>query len=163
VALLNLLGIQIAPPNVATTDIRFRLAVPPEQPLLIPGGATEVGTVRTANEESIVFQTSEDFVIPTAHPIAYAVKRDGNVKDVGVAGGVARPKVRSACLRLSAKGWRCPVSRFRRNALTDSVEHRGRLFPARGAGIDPEDPPLRWEVSCTTSRAGGPRPRCSRT
>ena len=30
---------------------------------------------------------------------------------------------------------------------------------ARGAGVDPEDPPLRWEVS--QGGDGGPRPRCS--
>ena len=41
-----------------------------------PGGETEVGTVRTASEEAIVFQTTRDFVIPPARPIAYAVKRD---------------------------------------------------------------------------------------
>jgi predicted phage baseplate assembly protein len=155
VALLNLLGIQIAPPNVATTDIRFRLAAPPEQPLLIPGGATEVGTVRTASEESIVFQTSEDFVIPTAHPIAYAVKRDGNVKDVGVAGGVARPKGGDQhAFGSPPKVGDALYLGFDETLLRTVLSIDVDCSQARGAGIDPEDPPLRWEVSCTDEPSG---------
>jgi predicted phage baseplate assembly protein len=70
VALLELLGIDLEPPTAATTDIRFRLAAPPEEAVLIPGGETEVGTLRTASEESIVFQTTHDFEIPPARPNA---------------------------------------------------------------------------------------------
>lgn len=105
VALLELLGIQIAPPNAATTDLRFWLAAPPVEPVLLAGGETEVGTMRTASEEAIVFQTTRDFVIPPARPIAYAVKRESGVKDVGVAGGEARPKGADQLrLQLAAEG-----------------------------------------------------------
>src|ERR1700751_459465 len=54
VTLLNLLGIELEPPVAATTQLRFRLAAPAtEDPVEIPAAETEVGTVRTANEEAI--------------------------------------------------------------------------------------------------------------
>ncbi len=92
VALLELLGIQLEPPTPAVTDLRFRLAAPADEPVEIHGVTTEVGTLRTVSEESIVFQTDEDFTIPAARPTNYAVERKGTVKDVGVANGVAQPK-----------------------------------------------------------------------
>ena len=42
VTLLELLGIQLDGPSSAATDVRFRLVEPPTEPLLIPGGETEV-------------------------------------------------------------------------------------------------------------------------
>ena len=39
-------------------------SAPATEPVAIPAGETEVGTVRTASEEAIVFQTTEDFTIP---------------------------------------------------------------------------------------------------
>src|SRR5213595_4096686 len=41
VALLELLGIGLEPPSAATTEIRFRLAAPPAERVVIPGGETE--------------------------------------------------------------------------------------------------------------------------
>ena len=79
VALLELLGIRLDGPSAATTSLRFRLAEPAREPVIIPGGATEVGTPRTANEESIVFQVDEDFTIEPARPAAYLLQRGGQV------------------------------------------------------------------------------------
>src|SRR5205085_5549391 len=61
VALLELLGITLAPPAPAATDLRFRLAAPAAEPVPVGAWDTEVGTLRTPREESIVFQTSADF------------------------------------------------------------------------------------------------------
>src|SRR5262249_53706319 len=68
VTLLTLLGIEREPPVAATTRLRFRLAAPATEPVHIPAGETEVGTIRTTNEEAIIFQTTEDFTIPPARP-----------------------------------------------------------------------------------------------
>ena len=92
VALLELLGMRLQPPTAARSDIRFRLAAPPdEEDVVIPAGETEVATQRLAPDEPVVFQV-DDFTIPVARPVAYAVERDGKAKDVGVARGVASPK-----------------------------------------------------------------------
>ncbi len=148
VALLELLGIMLEPPTAATTEIRFRLSAPASEPVEIPGGETEVGTVRTMNEPSIVFQTSEDFEIPAARPNAYAVEKGGAVKNVGVASGTAKPKGEDQrpfgtppsvgdALYL---GFDTSLARILLQVDVDCSQ-------ARGAGVDPEDPPLRWEVS----------------
>ena len=66
-ALLELLGIQLHGPAAARTPVRFALQRPPAQPVRDPAG-TEVGTLRTATDESIVFQVQDDFEIPPLAP-----------------------------------------------------------------------------------------------
>jgi predicted phage baseplate assembly protein len=155
VTLLDLLGIQMAPPSAASTQLRFLLAAPPSEPLSIPAAETEVGTVRTASEEAVVFQTSEDFLIPAARPIAYAVKRSGQVKDVGVAEGVARPKGGDELAFGSPpKVGDALYLGFDTSLARLVVEVDVDCSQARGVGVDPEDPPLRWEASSTEEPSG---------
>ncbi len=148
VALLELLGVRLAPPAGAATDVRFMMAGPVEERVEIPAVSTEVGTLRTADELAIVFQVTAGIAIEPQRPAAYAVQRAGAVKDVGVANGRAKPtgadrapfasppQVGDALLL----GFSQPIGR-----LVMQVEFDGSH--ARGAGVDPEDPPLRWEVS----------------
>jgi predicted phage baseplate assembly protein len=148
VTLLDLLGIRLDGPTAARADVRFRLASAPEEPVEIPGGDTEVATPRTPNEESIVFQVDEDFVIPAMRPAAYVVQRANQIKDIGVAGGEARPQGADQ-LPFGAPpqvgdalylGFEEPIGRLMLQVDVDASQ-------ARGAGVNPEDPPLRWEVS----------------
>ena len=147
-ALLELLGIQVAEPVAAATEVRFRLAAPAVEPVEIPAGTTEVGTIRTASEESIVFQTSYDFTVPPARPMAYLVERAGTPKNVGVAAGVARPKGGDQLAfdqppkigNALYLGFDTSLARLLLRVDVDCSQ-------ARGAGVDPEDPPLRFEVS----------------
>jgi predicted phage baseplate assembly protein len=148
VALLELLGMRLAPPSSATVELRFRLAAPPEEPLSIPAGDTEVGTIRTASDESIVSQTTEAFTIPAIRPVAYVVERGGQAREIAVAGGRARPTgpdqlafgTPPAVGDALYLGFEEPIARL-------LVRAEVECSPARGAGVDPEDPPLRWEVS----------------
>jgi predicted phage baseplate assembly protein len=149
VSLLDLLGIRLDGPSAATTSLRFKLADAPTEPILIRGGETEIGTPRTANDESIIFQVDEDFTIPTAQPAAYVLQRTGQApKNVGVAEGEARPQGADQLAFGSPPqvgdalylGFEEPLDRL---ILRITVE----ASQARGAGIDPDDPPLRWEVS----------------
>src|SRR5579875_3602925 len=55
VALLELLGLQLAPPAAASTLVRFRLAAPASEQLVIQARETEVATRRSASSEPIVF------------------------------------------------------------------------------------------------------------
>jgi predicted phage baseplate assembly protein len=148
VALLDLLGIQLDGPSAARTDVRFRLAAAPEEAVEIPGGDTEVATPRTPNEEAIVFQVDDDFVIPAMRPAAYVVQRANQIKDVGLADGTARPQGADQ-LPFGAPpavgdalylGFEEPIGRLLIEVEVDASQ-------ARGAGVNPEDPPLRWEVS----------------
>jgi predicted phage baseplate assembly protein len=148
VALLDLLGIQLGAPTAATTDVRIRLGAPATQPIRIPAHVTQAGTRRTPSEESIVFSTREDFTIPALHLGAYRVPRAGKLKDVAVAAGQARP-VGADRLAFGSPpkpgdalylGFADPLA-----SLVIRIYVEGSQ--ARGAGVDPEDPPLRWEVS----------------
>ena len=128
--------------------MRFRLAGAPEEPVEIPGGKTEVATPRTPNEESIVFQVDDDFTIPAMRPAAYVVQRANQIKDVGLADGEARPQGADQLPFGSPPavgdalylGFEEPVGRLLMAVDVDASQ-------ARGAGVNPEDPPLRWEVS----------------
>ena len=148
VALLELLGIRLDGPSAAVTSLRFRLAEAASDPVPIPGGETEVGTPRTANEESIVFQVDEDFEIPAARPAAYALQRGGQVKSIGVADGEARPSGADQLPFASPPavgdalylGFEEPIGRLIIEVDVDASQ-------ARGAGVNPDDPPLRWEAS----------------
>ena len=148
VTLLELLGIRLDGPSAAQTSLRFRLAETPREPLMIPAGTTEVGTPRTATEESIIFQVDEDFEVPALKPAAYALQRGGQVKSVGVADGVAKPSGADQLAFASPPavgdalylGFEEPIGRLLIEVDVDASQ-------ARGAGVNPEDPPLRWEVS----------------
>ena len=148
VALLDLLGIRLDGPSAATTSLRFKLADKPTESILIEGGNTEVGTPRTAHDESVIFQVDEDFTIPAMAPAAYVLQRHGQVKDVGLADGEARPQGSDQLAFGSPPqvgdalylGFEEPLDRLIVQIEVDASQ-------ARGAGVNPEDPPLRWEVS----------------
>jgi predicted phage baseplate assembly protein len=152
VALLELLDVRLHGPTAARTNVRFMLAAPPDRPVEIPAAVTEVGTVRTAVDESVVFQMSEDFTIEPLRPVSYAVKRSGQEKSLALADGVAQPQGPDRlpfgtppqvgdALHV---GFDADLAN-----LVIRVEIDGSM--ARGAGVKPDDPPLRWEVS----QAGG--------
>jgi predicted phage baseplate assembly protein len=148
VVLLELLGIKLEEPTPALTELRFRLAAPAlEESVELPR-RTEAATMRQGADEAIVFQTDEAFTIPAARPTAYLAERKGTVKDVGVAKGVAQPKGADQAAFASP-----PVVGDAVYLGFDTSLHRLAMqldvdcSQARGAGVDPEDPPLRWEVS----------------
>jgi predicted phage baseplate assembly protein len=145
--LLDMLGIELRPPAPARADLRIRLSAPAARPLTIRAG-TEIGTVRTATEDSVVFHVEEDFAIAPLRPAAYVVERAGAAKEIGVADGVAhlhgpdripfdQPPRPGDALYL---GFEQSIARL---LMHVSIE----ASMARGAGVRPEDPPLRWEAS----------------
>ena len=147
IALLDLLGIKLNGPAAARTGLRMRLSAPASDPLEIRAG-TEAGTLRTATQESIVFAVQQDFTILPLRPTAYVIQRGGTHKEIGVADGVAyppgpdqlpfsRPPQTGDALYL---GFDDSLA-----SLLMSVSIEASM--ARGAGVRPEDPPLRWECS----------------
>ena len=149
VTLLELLGIQLDGPSAAATDLRFRLVEPPTEPLLIQGGRDRGRHARAPRATTRSSSRSrEDFTIPPARPAAYVLQRGGQVKDVGVADGEAHPQGADqmpfgnppAVGDALYVGFDEPIGRLLMQVDVDAS-------PARGAGVNPEDPPLRWEVS----------------
>jgi predicted phage baseplate assembly protein len=145
--LLELLGVTLHGPRAARTRVRFRAGAPLASTLEIPVG-TEVGTVRSAQEEAIVFQVSETFAVPPCRPAAYLVERGRQVTPITVVRGVARPQGPERFPFGSPPrpgdalylGFEEDISHVLLQVEIDGSK-------ARGAGVKPEDPPLCWEVS----------------
>ena len=128
--LLNLLGIELEPPVAATTHLRFRLSAPSPDPVSIPAGATEVGTVRTASEEAIIFQTDRGLHHPAraADRIRGQARRRGEGcrrRERGRQAEGARPER----VRLAARRGRRAVHRLRRPAREHPARGRRGLLP----------------------------------
>jgi predicted phage baseplate assembly protein len=146
-ALLDLLGLGLDPPEAACADIRFRLKTEATEPLHIPACATEVATPRTPDADPVVFQVQNDFTIPALKPVAYVVERAGRLERVNVADdGAAQP----------AGLFQQPFTTARDRALYLGFDHDlsrllvridVRCAAAHGTGINPDDPPLHWYVS----------------
>jgi predicted phage baseplate assembly protein len=147
VALLELLGLQLAPPAAASAMVRFRLAAPAAEAIVIKARETEVATRRSTSGEPIVFQVRDDFTIRPLRPAAYAIQRGSVVREVPTADGEARPHADDRRPFATPPGdgdalylgFEDPLGRLMLRVDVEAAQ-------ARGAGIDPLDPPLRWEV-----------------
>jgi len=156
VHLLELLGVPIRPATPARTRVRFTLAASPEEPLTIAAGETEVGTVRTAYEESVVFEVAESRTITPLRPSAYVVHRDGERRNIAVDAGVARPvgADRAAFSAMPVAGDAMHLG-FDDSLSKLLMRLTVEAEPARGAGVDPRRPPIRWEMATGESPDGG--------
>ena len=111
--------------------------------------------MRTAYEESVVFEVAEGLTIEPLQPSAYVVHRDGERRNIAVDAGVARPigADRAAFSAVPVPGdamhigFDKPLSRLLMRILVEAE-------PARGAGVDPRRPPLRWEMASGETAAG---------
>ena len=157
IALLRLLDIELAPPVAATAELEFRLAAPAEREVTIPAHHTEVTTIAGVGEEPIAFQISQTFAIRPLRPVAVAVRRGGRVVSLAVSQGECRPsgidRVGFGTQPAPGDGWYLgfaePLDRLLLRVSVDASK-------ARGAGIDPTAPPLRWEASARPTDASEP-------
>ncbi|MFI8106564.1 putative baseplate assembly protein [Streptomyces sp. NPDC086023] len=143
-AFLDLIGLTLYPPAAAWTDVTFWLSAPQPETVLVREG-TEVATHRTETEEAVVFSTVGDLaVVPvelavlatqSAEPGAPAAERGPEL-----AGGRGVP-----CFQPVPRPGDALLFGLSRPAPACVVALR-LDFPVAGHGIDPEDPPLRWEA-----------------
>jgi predicted phage baseplate assembly protein len=70
VAFLEMLGVRLQPPKPAQVELTFYLTKAQDRPTLITEG-TEVATVRTENQEAVVFTTDRNLIVglPRIHHI----------------------------------------------------------------------------------------------
>jgi predicted phage baseplate assembly protein len=146
-ALLDLLGLGLDPPEAASADIRFRLKTEANEPVEIRAFETEVATPRTPDADPVIFQIQKDFTIPALKPVAYIVENAGRLERVNVDGdGVAKPlgplqqpfgSVSDEAIYLG----------FKRDLSRLIVRVDVQCAEANGTGIDYDDPPLHWSVS----------------
>ncbi|MCE5257913.1 MAG: putative baseplate assembly protein [Chloroflexi bacterium] len=147
VKLLELLGIQLQPPNAAVAPLTFYLSAPQPQAVTIPRGSA-VATSRVDNREAVVFTTDEDVTIKPAkltHIVLRRRQADGSMRFEEV--GLQRlskefnpfsphpPQVDEALLL----GFDEPYDRHVLGLDFTCVR-------AGGQNIIPENPPTRWQA-----------------
>jgi predicted phage baseplate assembly protein len=167
-ALLNLIGIELDAPTAACTRLRFRLARPPAVPVLISAGRSgsaptttrlptpvEVATVPEEGRPAVVFQLRQDATVPVLELAAAALWRadrppEQRLTSVAMVDGLARlgpdPEDRYVFSRPPRPddalylGFEVPIANL-------VLQLHVATIPARGTNIDPDYPPLQWDVS----------------
>ncbi|MGI9824256.1 putative baseplate assembly protein [Agromyces sp. Marseille-Q5079] len=138
---LELLGVELFPPTAATADVVMWLSAPMPDPIVVPA-RTEVGTPRAEDRASIVFSTTEELVIPprTADLVGTAPAEGepwagrSSLKDGPLDPFSEHPRIGDALI----VGVSEPSGGLALSIRIDST--------VRGVGVDPLDPPIRWEA-----------------
>src|SRR5579864_4358795 len=147
---LELIGVRLAPPRAARAPVTFYLSAAQPTDVSIQEG-TEVATVRTETSPAIIFTSEADLTIRTPSVIDAFTRR---------AGATEGPDAwtRYEVARLGMTGHRLQVFAAQPapgDAMYIALErdHSSHVLAvvmacelAGGAGIDPLDPPLAWEV-----------------
>ncbi len=144
---LDLIGVRLAPPRAATSDVTFYLSAAQPSDIIIPSD-TEVATIRTETSPAIIFTTEAALTVRPPEPLkAYT--------------GGSSPSVswlEHDLDELALLGHRIPLfpptlqpdDAFYIAFRTDHSNHVLKLLldceEAGGAGIDPNNPPVEWQV-----------------
>jgi predicted phage baseplate assembly protein len=152
VKFLEMIGAQLAPPRAATVPVTFYLSAPQSVEVTIPQD-TEVATIRTETSPATIFTTEAPLAIRPPRVIR------ASTRVAGAESGA--PWIEHDLRRLGLPGQRInlftppPASPAPDDAfyLTFDEDHGNHVFSlmiecevAGGAGIDPRNPPLVWEV-----------------
>jgi predicted phage baseplate assembly protein len=150
VKFLELIGVRLEPPRAARAPVTFYLSAAQPTDVSIPEG-TEVATIRTETSPAIVFTTEAELTIRTPTLMDAFTRRAG-------AADAADSWSRIDVARLGMTGHRLQVFAAQPQPgdamyLPFERDHSQHVLAvimtcelAGGAGIDPLDPPLAWEV-----------------
>lgn len=143
VAFLDLLGVRLHPATAARVDTLFWLSAPQEEPVEVPTG-TEVATLRTEREDTVVFRTTADLTIPPrrlAHVATRGHDDDASLRRTDdLTTGVPFPSFGP----VPAPGDVLTVG------LDDAAPSCAVVLrfdcDVQGVGVDPRYPPIVWEA-----------------
>ncbi|MFC0602349.1 putative baseplate assembly protein [Streptomyces palmae] len=141
-AFLDLIGVRLYPPTAARTEVTFWLSAPQPEPVPIRAG-TEIATVRTETEESVVFTTGQDLsVVPCSREYMATWPAVGNATDRSEELALGRDV---PCFSTSPQPGDCLYI-----GLSNPVPHCALVLRldcrVEGVGVDPRRPPLLWEA-----------------
>lgn len=142
VTFLEMLGVTLHPPTAAVAEVVFWLSAPQPEPVVVPVRA-EVSTLRTEEDEAIVFATRTELVIPPRrleHVLTHSAGGEQRRQDDDLKSGVpfscfSSPPQLGDCVLFGLDGPAAACALALR--LTCDV---------RGVGVDPQHPPLVWEA-----------------
>lgn len=152
IAFLELLGIRLNPPTPARCELTFYLTRAQSEPVIIPSG-TEVATVRTETEEAIVFTTDRELSIGNPQ-IKYLLTSDieqdtpQSLRDRTPLSGqwsnldetlLFEQCLPGNCVYIVLED---PENSIVGNVIALTIKGEA----ARTTGINPDDPPRKWEA-----------------
>lgn len=142
VKFLDLLGVRLFPPTAARADLTFWLTAPRDEDMVIPRH-TVVGTLRQPDAEEVTFTTVEELRLVASEATNLAVEHtEGDVQDrsVTLEGGSA-----FYCFQeVPAPGDTLLIGL--NHAVPGNVVAIDVSCEIEGVGVDPTNPPVRWEA-----------------
>lgn len=142
VRFLELMGVGLQPPAPARTRLTFWLSAPQPEPVTVPAG-TEVGTVRTEQEESVMFITDSDLTIQPPELVACLTSdSEGRYQDRW--DDLRAPAAEVTCFASTSPG--DAIYFGFADALPGNVLRLDVTARIEGVGVDPDRPPWRWEA-----------------
>lgn len=167
ITFLELLGIRLQAPTPATCELTFYLSKDQPEPVRIPYG-TEVATIRTENEEAVVFTTNEQLVIgnPQIRHFFTATQTENTPQNFHTKVNPGRNKWETTdelLLFEYCQPGNCfylVLDELESNFLENELENEeqrntisGNVIAinfrgdaARATGIFPDNPPLQWQA-----------------
>lgn len=151
VKLLELIGVTLEPPEAAEAPVTFYLSAAQPTAVTIPAG-TEVATKQTETDAAIVFTTEADLVIQPARLLdAYTARapEEGRGSEDETPHDLKRLELPNARISVFPASL-APNDAFVLALDTDPGHHVLALTlqceGAGGAGVDPTNVPLEWQV-----------------
>ena len=140
---MELIGVRLVAPKPAQVDITFRLSAAQLNPIRIPKG-TEIATVRTETEEAVSFTTNEDLVV-VVPKLSYALTTQDGTTYTDNMSSLRRQDKRVTVFRTVPEENNAIYFGF-----VDALAAQTLLLTIdssiEGIGVDPNDPPLAWEL-----------------
>src|SRR5579859_2270427 len=146
---LEMIGVTLQPPRAAVAPVTMYLSAPQATTITIPAG-TEVSTVRTETSPAITFTTERDLIIEPASLLGFYTRRP----QAGDAPAWTTHDLRELGLP-DRRIYLFPDEPAPGDAFYVALErnHGNNVIAfvldcdsAGGAGVDPTDPPLEWQV-----------------
>ncbi|NWJ45565.1 MAG: putative baseplate assembly protein [Chloroflexi bacterium] len=140
---LDMIGVKLAPPNPARTEVTFRLSAPQPGAVIIPK-YTEVSTVRTETNEARIFTTEKDLqIVP---PSLKYVLTTANSQTFSDRSKMTLDKLPNpvAVFQDEPQPGNAFYLGFSQNISSNTLVV-GLDCEKIGVGINPDDAPLIWE------------------
>jgi predicted phage baseplate assembly protein len=151
---LELIGVKLQAPAAATAAVTFYLSAPQATEVVVPRG-TETASTRTENTPAVIFTTEADLFIRPSRVVAAYTHSAVRGKD----GWVHHDLSRLASAEHSITLFPNPPMPNDAFYLALDADHSNHVLSlavgcrhAGGAGVDPNNPPIEWEVWQTEAR-----------
>jgi len=148
VKFLELIGVRLDPPRAAHVPMTFYLSAPQDTDLTIPAG-TETATIRTETSPAIIFTTESDLTIRPPQVLAAYTRIAARGDQAWIQHDLRQLELPGQKVALFSPN-PVPNDAFYISLAKNHSQHVLALVIncelAGGAGVDPKNPPLEWQV-----------------